>query len=592
VDDRLHVGSEFRPANLVTLRAGLQKDRHTDEGLTYAFGAGLDFKLLRQTLRLDYAYTVPPSLPDMSTFSMSILFDLFSRLVKIEKVNISPIYASLYKRQSQDSIGTAVIRYKGKEQLNYKISASIPQYSRPNPKEFFIEPRSAPRASRDHGKIGKSVFETVETVPLYAFLTDSILMVEGNTPMTAKVTVSYLVNRKIRTAEAGQAFKLFPRNCLNWAAGVEQVAAFIDNEDNDIEAAANDFLARVPAEILINSNINRAQKLFEGLGLVGITYKEDPYEAYAQVYAGLDKVLYPYQLLKEKRTGDCDDLTVLYAALLENCNIPVALISAPGHIFLMFDTDIPERQQEMLRLPSSMYHIFDGTVWIPIEITEVGKSFDIAWEKGVTNFQAYAAAGDTEIVKVRTAWKKYEAVKYPQNLKRTTPQIRYAATGNFVRQIRQRQEEYMNGLKQQLAQDPVEARQKLSRAHALQGEYAEAEKYLREVIALEAKNFVAYNNLGNVYFLQGRLDSAAANYAKALPLAKTADDSLGIRLNFGALYHAGKDDTLAAEMIADALRDDNDLPRVERLLGLKFDEIDMGKAGAEQSLGVSAFSMI
>jgi hypothetical protein len=91
--------------------------------------------------------------------------------------------------------------------------------------------------------------------------------------------------------------------------------------------------------------------------------------------------------------------------------------------------------------------------------------------------------------------------------------------------------------------------------------------------------------------LQGRLDSAEAKYGKALPLAKTADDSLGIRLNFGALLHAIKEDTLAAEMIAEALGDGNDLPRVERLLGVQFNEIDIGKAGAEQLQGVSAFSM-
>jgi len=589
LDDRIHLGSELKPASFIALRAGLQKDRHTDEGLTYAFGGGLDVKLLRQTLRLDYAYTVPPALPDMSTFSVALLFDLFSPRIKIEAVNISPIYPPLYKRHSKDSIGTAVIRYKGKEPLNYEISVSMPRFAQVNPQKYFITPNVAAR--QNQGKLKKAEAGTVEIVPLYAFFTDSILAVDGNTPMMASVTASYNVNRKKHTANASREFQLFSRNRLNWANGVEQVAAFIDDEDDDIEAAANDFLARVPAEVLINSNLSRAQKLFEGLGLAGIVYKEDKYLPFKQVYNGLDNVLYPYQLLKENKNGDCDDLTVLYAALLENCNIPVALISAPGHIFLMLESGIHERMQDALKLPPSMYHLYDGNVWIPIEIIEVGKSFDVAWEQGAKNFQHYAAAGDTEIVKVRTAWQKYEAVKYPRRLKDHRVPLRYAVNGNFVRQIRQEQEKYVNGLKQQLAQNPIATRNRLARIAAFDGEYAEAEKYLREVIALDDKNFTARNNLGNVYFLQAKLDSAEAQYSKAQPLAKNADDSLGIRLNLGAYFHAVNDDTLAAETIAEAFNGRNDLARVERLLGLRFDEIDLRKAGVEQLQSVSAFSM-
>ena len=152
-------------------------------------------------------------------------------------------------------------------------------------------------------------------------------------------------------------------------------------------------------------------------------------------------------------------------------------------------------------------------------------------------------------------------------------------------------EEYARGLKQQPAQDPIGTRQRLARLAAFDGKYVEAEKYLREVMALDARNFTAHNNLGNVYFLQARLDSAAAHYSRARSLAKTADDSLGIRLNLGAYFHAIKDDALAAETIAEALRGPDDLLRVERLLPLKFDAIDFAKAGSEQSESVSASSM-
>lgn len=132
---------------------------------------------------------------------------------------------------------------------------------------------------------------------------------------------------------------------------------------------------------------------------------------------------------------------------------------------------------------------------------------------------------------------------------------------------------------------------RLAQNYAAKGEYARAESYLRAVMAPDVESFATYNNLGNVCFLQGKLDSAEAYYAKALPLAKTADDSLGIRLNFAAWLHAADDDPQAAKTIAEGLRPRGYLARIERLLGLKFDTINIEQASAAQLQGVTAFSM-
>lgn len=130
-----------------------------------------------------------------------------------------------------------------------------------------------------------------------------------------------------------------------------------------------------------------------------------------------------------------------------------------------------------------------------------------------------------------------------------------------------------------------------ARGYAARGEYAAAAGILQNVLAQDAKNFAAHNNLGNICFLQNRLDSAAAYYAKALRLASTADDRLGLRLNLGALWHAVAADTLAATTIAEALGEGDDLPRSERLLALQLRATDLMQASAEQLRGVTVFSM-
>jgi hypothetical protein len=59
--------------------------------------------------------------------------------------------------------------------------------------------------------------------------------------------------------------------------------------------------------------------MFEALRLYGINYVVDPASSYAALSedaSGLDSLNYPYQTLYY-RSGDCDDLSILFCSLLE-----------------------------------------------------------------------------------------------------------------------------------------------------------------------------------------------------------------------------------------------------------------------------------
>jgi tetratricopeptide (TPR) repeat protein len=159
--------------------------------------------------------------------------------------------------------------------------------------------------------------------------------------------------------------------------------------------------------------------------------------------------------------------------------------------------------------------------------------------------------------------------------------------------IKQRQQSYLDSLEQKVSQtqDSLVLRNRLARSYALRGEFAKAEEHLRAVMAMDSTNFVAYNNLGNVYFLQGELDSAEASYFKALPLARTFDDSMGIHLNLGALFYAADSVEVAEEMFAEVIEDSSDLARVELLLGINLGDVDLSKTGKQQLKQISAASV-
>ena len=149
--------------------------------------------------------------------------------------------------------------------------------------------------------------------------------------------------------------------------------------------------------------------LFEALNAHGIKYAKDASTPYSQVRgdrSAVDNIQYPSELLQSKM-GDCDDCTVLYCALLENLDIPTALIDHPNHILMMFDSGITEDRYFGFSLDEDRYVERDGRFWIPIEVTKLGEgSFMEAWELGAQTCQRLGTM-DGLIADVREVWPEY-----------------------------------------------------------------------------------------------------------------------------------------------------------------------------------------
>ncbi|HIE28523.1 TPA: hypothetical protein EYP66_14680 [Candidatus Poribacteria bacterium] len=94
VDDRIHIGAELWtpkysiPGGEATfsLRGGLQKDRYTEEPMTYTFGATAKYR----ELSFNYALVIPPSLPVTNLFSLSLDWEFQRSPIRILHVEIVP----------------------------------------------------------------------------------------------------------------------------------------------------------------------------------------------------------------------------------------------------------------------------------------------------------------------------------------------------------------------------------------------------------------------------------------------------------------------------------------------------------------------
>jgi hypothetical protein len=138
-----------------------------------------------------------------------------------------------------------------------------------------------------------------------------------------------------------------------------------------------------------------------------LVYTSDP-------RATAEYVQFPEQTV-ELKGGDCDDLSVAYASLLESVGVQTALVDYKNdgrlrHVNVLINTELSPLQARLITSNDSKYFIRkneqgNDQVWIPIETTSL-TNFEEAWNIGVKKFNRDAidelgiAKGNIEIIDV------------------------------------------------------------------------------------------------------------------------------------------------------------------------------------------------
>jgi tetratricopeptide (TPR) repeat protein len=165
----------------------------------------------------------------------------------------------------------------------------------------------------------------------------------------------------------------------------------------------------------IDQNLQTAIGLHDALRLLGIAYVSPPLTSYAVVSqnkTAVDSVKFPLETI-QYRSGDCSDLSVLYCSLLESVQVETAFITIPGHIFMAFALGSSEEEVRKTFTHPDEFIFRDGTVWVPVEVTEREGPFLIAWQTGAKEWRENLARKQADFYPVRAAWDTYEPVNYP-----------------------------------------------------------------------------------------------------------------------------------------------------------------------------------
>lgn len=392
-------GAEWTPGLGLALRGGLYFDQDAAPFVNaVAVGAGWSYEFfeigaaylhfLDQTGRrgsTDGAGFDPsqistidfnPYSSDRIAISVKAMFGKIREgLARIEGVKISQaVYPASATTLAFKPIGTAQIRNVSDRPIQAKATFFVERY--------MDEPTATHPVTLQPGQV-------VE-VPLTALFNDQVRRVSGQAFRDAAVAVI--------TAADGQQDDAFQTRVLirgknAWDGDVLSLRYFVTPDDpavikytRDVLVQSRDSLADVhgsleqfvKARVLINTFAGR------------LTYVGDPRQS-------ADHVQYPEETLA-LRSGDCDDMTVVFASLLTSIGVPVAFVDVippgrpeQGHIYLLFDTGVEPRFGSSITENPKRYVVRTGregkgTVWVPIETTLITEGFDRAWDRGAQGY--------------------------------------------------------------------------------------------------------------------------------------------------------------------------------------------------------------
>jgi tetratricopeptide (TPR) repeat protein len=259
--------------------------------------------------------------------------------------------------------------------------------------------------------------------------------------------------------------------------------------------------------------------LMEGLIAGGIRSAQNPETPYArrETQEGADTVQFPFETLNY-RTGDVDDLGILYGALLEASGIRAVFIPLEEDFIVALSLDLSEAEARFHFNGTDKLLIIDGRAWIPLAFSDFDQGFVNAWERGV---ERLIQAEEAIIVDLAAAWAIYPPADLPiQELRFSFPgeeDVFTRADVSLRRYIAQELRPMVQALSLQTGQDRSgEVFNRLGLLYIRCGSTDEARAALEKAAGL---NYVpAMVNLGHL--ARGEKDNAAAAswYRRALSL--------------------------------------------------------------------------
>ena len=410
-----------------------------------------------------------------------------------------PVYASMYKHVP---LGYVTLRnISSAEVRDVHVSFAAGKYTSSEKECFQVS-----RMNRYKGT----------DVPVYADFAPDILRYSEDGKINGELIIHYSFLGKKMTEVQNIVLDVRHRNSFLWNDPAA-LSCFIDNGAPEILEAAK-YIAG--AEIInlkpgMNSPLQYAAAIMEGLRLAGIVYSEDTLTPYSEFRRSekLDSIQYPLQTLS-LMSGDYDDLGILVCSCLESVGVGTGFIALDDDFLVLVDTRIaPEKKTNQFSGEDVISD--ENTTWLPLSMKNFGKGFTqarLAASKALSS-------GEYEITDVHTAWENYPPVIF-SNYRGS---YKNPGRDSIIKAVNEATSYYINNdlsalIKKFRASGDTK---KLADTYVRCGMYSEA---LDEYQKLNT--IASMNNMGMVYAAQKNYRGALSMYNKVL--AKEPENKIAL----------------------------------------------------------------
>jgi hypothetical protein len=273
----------------------------------------------------------------------------------------------------------------------YPIALVTVQNTSGYPIEINVKGEVNPYSTRpkDSGYITLQKGE-VRDIPVTVVFGSDITQVSSREPAVLDIAVEGRARTTLRREISAQ-LTVHTKN--SWNGELDKLGFFVTPENEEIMQLSRGLTETVSDSIPTQlKSFHYAQEIFQGLSQKDIRYQSDPNVPFYQD----DRVQFANETL-QLRSGDCDDLVILYSSLLESVGINTAFIQVRdpeesiAHLYLIFDSGVEPDKASYISTNEKRYlvrknHHGKRSLWIPIETTLINDGFDEAWSKGALSY--------------------------------------------------------------------------------------------------------------------------------------------------------------------------------------------------------------
>jgi hypothetical protein len=374
--------------------------------------------------------------------------------IALRDIVLDPVFPVLYKFYDNSPLGTALLYNKESTSIEDIVLTFFVERYMDNPMDIQVPDRLGPDEEME--------------IDLFGLFTEDVLEITEGTKASAKLTLSFTMEEQAYYVEYTPILELHNRNALTW------------DDDRKVNLS-------------VDINLQKGMALFEAVKAYGIRYEIDPttpFAEYSKDMLAIDFLQFPRQTLNYTN-GDCDDLSVLFTALLEAAGVETAFITVPGHIFMAFGLKIDSNEARKTFYQPDNLIFRDNKAWIPIEITMFQESFQDAWQTGAREWREFNNRGQAVFFETGESWNTYQAVGFREGASRVDLPGRELVVSNFSESLRMHIDREISlqvaRIKEKIQQygNELRYRNRLAVLYARYGILDQAERYFKEVVSEE-----------------------------------------------------------------------------------------------------------